>query len=317
MLFSATLNQLATLILFIAIGFIVAKTGILPKDTASSLSKLENVIFIPALILGTFIEQFTVEMLSTTWKLLLTSLAIEAVIIALSILVAHLLTKDTFLKNTYTYILAFANFAFLGNAIVEAIFPEHFLSYILFTIPLWVLIYVWGIPYLLTEQKTEENERGKIQSFFKRLFTPMFICLIIGAVIGLSGLKIPAFLMNTIQSCGACMSPIAMLITGITLAHIDVRKVFSIASVYWMLALRLLIFPLILGGAMLLVKTYLFDIPEVIYICFICSITMPTGMNTVIIPAAQGKDTSISAGLSLVSHILSLATIPFIFWLFF
>ena len=39
---------------------------------------------------------------------------------------------------------------------------------------------------------------------------------------------------------------------------------------------------------------------------------MPLGLNTVVIPAAYGKDTSIPAGMALVSHVLSIATIPLI-----
>ena len=45
-------------------------------------------------------------------------------------------------------------------------------------------------------------------------------------------------------------------------------------------------------------------------------IAMPLGLNTIVIPAGYGKDTSDAAGLALVSHLLSCITIPIIFLIF-
>ena len=43
---------------------------------------------------------------------------------------------------------------------------------------------------------------------------------------------------------------------------------------------------------------------------------MPLGLNTVVVPAAYGKDTSVPAGMALVSHALSVVTIPLVFSVF-
>ena len=59
----STLNQLAFLFGFIAIGYFLMKIGAIQKNASAVLSKLENVIFIPALVMGTFIENFTIIVL--------------------------------------------------------------------------------------------------------------------------------------------------------------------------------------------------------------------------------------------------------------
>ena len=51
--FVSTLNQTAFLFGFIIIGFILAGRKILPEGSAAVLSKLENTVFIPALVMGT------------------------------------------------------------------------------------------------------------------------------------------------------------------------------------------------------------------------------------------------------------------------
>ena len=55
--FSTTLNQTLFLVGLIVIGYILVKTKVLSGDSASVLSKLENNVFIPALVMKTFIEK--------------------------------------------------------------------------------------------------------------------------------------------------------------------------------------------------------------------------------------------------------------------
>ena len=40
---------------------------------------------------------------------------------------------------------------------------------------------------------------------------------------------------------------------------------------------------------------------------------MPFGLNTIVIPSAAGKDTTVAAGLAVLSHLLSCITIPIVF----
>ena len=58
-----SLSQMAVLGLFIIIGFAVAKLGVVDTGASKVLSKLENTVFIPALVMGTFISNFTVKKL--------------------------------------------------------------------------------------------------------------------------------------------------------------------------------------------------------------------------------------------------------------
>jgi len=57
-------------------------------------------------------------------------------------------------------------------------------------------------------------------------------------------------------------------------------------------------------------------VPEYFFICMLCAQAMPLGLNTVVVPAAYGKDTSVAAGMALISHAISIITIPVILTLF-
>lgn len=303
--FVSTLNQTAFLFGFIIIGFILAGRKILPEGSAAVLSKLENTVFIPALVMGTFIENFTIERISSAWQLLVISSVIALIAVPFAIFVSKAVTKDKYIQKIYTYGLSFSNFGFMGNAVVSSLFPDIFFEYLIFTLPLWILIYLWGVPRLLIA------DSGKKQTFresLKSFVNPMFVAMLIGMIIGLLKLPLPAWTVSLITVSGNCMSPVAMILTGIVVSSISLKKTFTNVRIYIISIVRLIIMPLVFVWV-----ASFFNIPQSIYICALCSLAMPLGLNTIVIPSALGKDTTIAAGMAIISHLLSCITIPLIF----
>lgn len=326
-LFLSTLNQMAVLFTFIVIGFLLVKLGCIKEHAAVTLSKLENIVLVPALILGTFIENFTVEKLGMAWKLLLMSLALALICLPISFAVTKWLYKEERLRAVATYALNFSNFGFMGNAVVQALFPEIFLEYVIFTIPLWTLAYVWGLPALLIppkkvetvdEQESNENKKSFIAltlSRLKALVNPMFVCVIIGAIVGLSGITLPKFIGQSISSMGACMSPLAMILIGCISTKIDFKKLFAKWKIYTISVIRIIAIPLVFIGIFVLLPQNSWLTPTFLK-CAIVSLAMPMGVSGVFIPAGYGEDTTPIAEMVLVSHLLSVLTIPVMFMLF-
>ncbi len=318
-LFLSTMSQMAYLFSFIALGFILTKVGALPRDSAKVVSKLENNLLLPAMVMNTFTRHFTVETLATAGKSLLYSAVVLLIAIGISLILTRFLTCDGYLRKIYTFGLSFSNFGFMGYAVVNALFPEIYFEYVLFTLPLWMGIYVWGTPVLLI---ADGNQKG-IRAGLKNFINPMFICMIIGMIFGLTGVmgsmdatgesfvahSAVKWFMDVIAAAEKCMSPLAMLLTGITLAFIDLKKTFTCASIYVVSAIRLLVFPVLF---MIVAKLFGFD-NGTLFLCALCTLAMPLGLSTIVVPAAYGKDTSQAAGMALISHALSCITIPVIF----
>ncbi len=303
--FLTTLNQIAFLFGFIVIGFILVKIKVLPENSAAVLSKLENTIFIPALVMGTFIENFTLERIGAAWKLLSVSFIIAFITIPFAILVSKLVTKDKYIQKIYTYGLSFSNFGFMGNAVVSSLFPDVFFEYLIFTLPLWIFIYLWGVPRLLI---ADSGKKHTFTESMKSFVNPMFIAMLIGMVIGLSNIHLPEWTISLINVSGDCMSPIAMILTGVVVSSISLKKTFLNVRIYIVSIIRLIIMP-----ALFVAVASFFKIPETTYICALCSLAMPLGLNTIVIPSALGKDTTVAAGMAVISHLLSCITIPLIF----
>ncbi len=303
--FSTTLNQIAFLFGFIVIGYVLVKLKVLPENSAAVLSKLENTVFIPALVMGTFIENFTIERIGAAWKLLSISFIIACIAIPFAILVSKLVTKDKYIQKIYTYGLSFSNFGFMGNAVVKSLFPDIFFEYLIFTLPLWIFIYLWGVPRLLI---ADSGKKHTFAESLKSFVNPMFIAMLIGMVIGLSNIRLPEWTMSLINVSGDCMSPIAMILTGVVVSSISLKKTFTNVKIYIVSIIRLIIMPVLF-----IVGISFFELPETTYICALCSLAMPLGLNTIVIPSALGKDTTVAAGMAVISHLLSCITIPLIF----
>ena len=306
--FLSTLGQMAQLAAFILVGYVLVRAKVLPGEGTTLLSRMENWIFIPALILGTFMENFTPDRLSTAWQFVACGSAVALGGMLIALLVSPLCAKDSYIRKLYTYGLTFSNFGFMGNAVIMALYPDLFPDYLVFSIPLWILIYGWGVPVLLIPA---ENANRSLAARLKPFLNPMFAAMLLGILLGLARIPVPAFITSACDSLGACMSPVAMILTGMTVAKYDLGAVIRKGSIYAVSVLRLLIIPLLCIAAL-----HFLRLPQELGICILCGVAMPLGLNTVVVPGAYGRDTSVPAGMALISHIFSIATIPLMFMLF-
>lgn len=306
--FLSTLSQMGFLAVLIAIGYCLTKFKLVPDNGTEVLSKLENWVFIPCLCLGTFMQNFTVDSLSYAWQYVLCGLVTVTLSVPVAIFVSIASSRDKYIQNIYTYGLSFSNFGFMGNAVVSALFPDVFDEYLIFVLPFWIYIYLWGVPSLLMPH---DEDKKSFLARLKPLLNPMLIGMLVGIVIGLCDIPTPKFLTSSISTLGSCMSPVAMLLTGMTVAKTDLLSMFRNPSVYMVSAVRLLAMPLVAVALFMFI-----DLPYGLTLCTVCCLAMPLGLNTIVIPNAYGKDTSVAASMALISHLASIGTIPLVFMLF-
>lgn len=303
--FSATLNQMLVLFLFMALGFFLNKKKLLPMDDSVVLSKLETYLFVPCLVFSVFYKYCTVENFKQKSVYILYGTAIMAVSLVIGVFLAKVFAKDRYLRKIYTYSFAVANFSFMGNAVVLGVFGEEILfDYMIFTLPLNLYVYSIGTASL------RPDEDGKKISL-KAFVNPIFIALLLGAVCGLCSLPLPSFVTSAVSSAGACMSPLAMLLTGFVIGEYRLKTLASSKKVYLASLIRLILLPTVFMLVLIALKT-----DKAILRAALCATAMPLGLNTVVFPAAYGGDTTPGASMALISHLISVVTIPIMFAIF-
>ena len=310
--FIGTLSPVIMLMLFMTIGFIIRKVNIVPQNSSSTLAKIETWVFCPALAFVSLANSFTVETLS----LHVTNLAFSGILLSLSILLGFVLCgffvkEKSYERNIYRYAIIFANFGYMADPLVEALFGINVLgTYKIFTLIWTIAIYVWATGTLIPEGEDNKNP------IFK-LLNPPLIAALMGMVVGITGSAglIPDFIMDTLNSLKACMGPIAMIIAGITIANYNIVELIKNKKIYVMTLLRLVVFPVFLIASLVGIRALLNGVfmlnigTEPIYLAFFAC-AMPLGMNTVVFPEAYGGDPKPGASMALISSIFSIITIP-------
>lgn len=306
--FKATLTPTALLFLCMLVGFILNKTKRMPADTATVLSALETYVLVPALILNTFIKYCTVGSLKANVRLLLYSVLLVACGVGIAYLLSGFFVKRGYSKNMYKYAFAFGNYIFMGNAIVPVVLgPEALYQYLLFTLPLYVVGYTWGVAIMIP--KEAQVRRNPLKS----LLNPVVFAIGLGMLLGLVGFEkhMPAFVGGAVEKLAACMGPVAMLLTGFVVGQYPIGSLLKNTKVYIATLLRLFVIP-----ALYIWLLWLLGADRQTMLLSLFAYAMPLGLNTVIFPAAYGGDTSTGAAMATVSHPLSVVTIPVVYALF-
>lgn len=304
-IFSSVIFQIAVLFSFIFIGFTIRQGGFLPENSAEIFSKLENRILMPAVVINTFRTNCTVKNISEKWVFIAYSTGVLLFCIATGFVASRFLGKTEYLKKVYRYSISVSNFGFVGTAMVSGIYGAESMElfdYLMFTLPLNLFTYSIGIAWLMP------NGHGKFS--MKNFVNPIFVSIFIGAILGL--LPIPKFRLVTtiINSTAACMSPIAMILTGFVIGGYSFANLFGKWQTYVVAGIRLVFLPTV---SVLVLK--LFNAPQEAVVATLCANAMPLGLNTVIIPSAYGKSPDDGASMALVSQLTAVFTIPILFYI--
>ena len=304
-IFSSVIFQIAVLFSFIFIGFTIRQGGFLPENSAEIFSKLENRILMPAVVINTFRTNCTVKNISEKWVFIAYSTGVLLFCIATGFVASRFLGKTEYLKKVYRYSISVSNFGFVGTAMVSGIYGAESMElfdYLMFTLPLNLFTYSIGIAWLVP------NGHGKFS--MKNFVNPIFVSIFIGAILGL--LPIPKFRLVTtiINSTAACMSPIAMILTGFVIGGYSFANLFGKWQTYVVAGIRLVFLPTV---SVLVLK--LFNAPQEAVVETLCANAMPLGLNTVIIPSAYGKSSDDGASIALVSQLTAVFTIPILFYI--
>lgn len=305
--FFATVSPMLVMFSCILIGYLLRIYKVIPENASTVLSRLVVYVFLPAQIVGSFMQNCTLESIALNYTLVLYGTFAVGLGMAMGIPLAKLFSKEINEQKIYRYALVFANCGFLGYAIVPMIMGQEALyCYILFNVPLSIAIYSWGYTTLVPSGK------GQKRSFWEVLKQPAIIATGVGLLLGLTGARtyMPAFVTTVTSNLSGCMGPSAMLLTGFVVGGYDIRKLLTKKKVYIAAALRMIVLPAIHAAAM-----YLIGADKQTIILAAIAFGAALGLNTVVVPAAYDGDTHTGAAMALISHTACVITIPLLYGL--
>lgn len=214
------------MILLIAAGYIVWKTGILGADFDRALSALLINVALPCMIVSSFETPFSADDLKNLGILFV----ISAICLAVNFVIGHLcyLKIGGYSGRILRFSTMFTNFSFVGMPVIEALFGETALLYfVVFTVPARFVYYSGARPLLSPPDSV--REKLTLWQHIKGWLSPPVIAVFIGLFLYVTQLRLPEVISAPIGAIGDICAPLGMMLCGFSLAQHDVRKLLKLS----------------------------------------------------------------------------------------
>lgn len=285
-----------TMLLLIAIGAIIKKTGIISPIGQQNINDLVIYLVLPCNIVKSFLIDWDHDTLRQFALVLVISIAIQIV----SVILGKLLygRKEIGHRMSLQYGVICSNAGFLGNPVAEGVFGSIGLAMAsIFLIPMRIMMWSSGIA-IYTQSADWKGTLKKVATH------PCIIACFAGLLLMLTQWQLPAVAEKTITTIGNCNTALSMMVIGMILADADIRALFDKEVLSYSL-LRLILMPLVLYGICLF-----FHVPALVTgVCVILT-GMPAGATTSILASKYHAGELFATRLVVASTILSMATIP-------
>ena len=311
--FLTVFEQMVRIILLLALGFMFNKLHLIPRAAEAVLSKFTTMLFLPCLVLNAYIVECDFGSLLQYGPWVLYGACFTLLGIGFAYLFAPRLSGGhAYTEGVYRYTFAMPNTGAGATPLLLAMFgTKGVFSGQMFCFAQSIATYTWGIMQL-----QPAHGRHDLRFYLRRLFNLNFITLVIGMVLGVIGAKnwIPSIVLTTISDLSDGYVPVALLLTGFTIADYPIFDMIANAKVYLFSLLRLIVIPCIYLVLVWQLQPLL-QMPAMLCMLFVLNSSCPAGMNSVVFPAAYGEDCRPGASMVLVSSILSLVTLPVMYTL--
>lgn len=298
--FGITLNQVLMMFIFLLIGYFAKKGKLLNDSAGGVISNLLVWVFLPAMCFNTFATQFNITSLFKNINFVIIGTFVMIFEIALGFLWAKLMTKDKFERGVYAYTVMFPNYTYFGYPLILALYGEEWLYYaMMFMLVGNIVCYVLGF-YILDPTKTKLS--------FKSLLNPPIAATAVGIVFGIFGIKLPKVMSTAVQNAQNCMAPMSMILAGYVLSSLPLKKAFTNVRVYLTLFVRMVFIPFCTALAL-----YLLGFDKTVIIISAGMMAMPAGLNSIVVPASKGLNSTLGACIALISNVAALIITPVAF----
>lgn len=292
-------QQVLLLGAIILTGFIVSRAGLVSDEGESAISALAMYVATPAVVISALQRPFE----ATLWS----GLKQAALIVMLSFFFLVLATRltirhpDTGYRSVMRFAAIFANVGYMCLPLVEALYGDTGVFYCSAVIALFNM-QVWTYGYILMSAGS-----GKQFPLRKIVLNPGVLSAMVGITLFLTSTTLPSGINSFLGSLSALNTPLGMIVIGCRLAHSDIRATLKSGAAWISTAERLVIFPLLLVGALYLCGVR--GTPAMVAVITACA---PAASMTTMLAVHFHHDESAAANTVSLQTALSIITMPLV-----
>ena len=293
------LNQIVQLFLMILMGILLVKSGVLRAGQSKSLSVVVLYIVMPCVIIHAFQVDYTKEIRNGLLLALLAAVIIHLIMLLVTEVLSRLCHMDAVEKVSVIY-------SSSGNLIIPIVTGVLGEEWVIYSSAFMCvqLIHMWthGKSVLCGEKGGD----------LKKILTNVnMIAILLGIVLFLLRIKLPSILEGTIASVSSMVGPISMIITGMLIGGMSLKKIVGYHRVWLMTFFRMILIPAII---LIVLKVSGLsglhpDGDTILLISFLASIT-PAASTMTQMAQIYGKDADYASVINVVTTVVCIITMP-------
>ena len=301
MAFQVMLHQMIVFFLVLAVGFAAGKGRIIEKDYLPKFAKLITSVFLPVMIFAYTRSGSTRGALLANWPIVVFAFVWYAGITGIMYCLAKLMRLPHDRDRVFTFCFIFGNTGFVGTPLLAALYPEGGLMYM----GLFALVdvaYFWtGGLFWATARDREFNV--SIRGFL----TPNVIAIVLAFAFILLELPLPDVIDDTLMTIANATGACCMVYLGALVCFSKWTDALRCKELYVGMLTKMILVPLV-GGKILFALGW----PSDVATSMVVIMSLPVMTVVPMIAAHRGHEGDYAAGITMVTLVTSVATIPLV-----
>ncbi|KRK48008.1 AEC family transporter [Secundilactobacillus kimchicus] len=310
LLFAKSVAGVVEILIMIALGYVLTQMGWFNESASKLIARLVTQIALPAYMAYTIVDKFSFHSLVSTLPDLRFPVISMMILFVISIIVAHFLHIKKSHLGLFESMFFNSNTVFVGLPVNVALFGEaKSLPYVLVYYMANTTIF-WTLGVYLIQRDGLGDYKFSLGQTLKKVFSPPLLGFMVGVVLVLLKIQLPAFIMADLSYVGGLTVPLSMIFIGIAIANVSVHDLTLNRGNIGILLGRFVLAPALMAA--LVLPT---GLPVMMKQVFIIQSAMPVMTNAPVVSKLYGADASFAAVMVTETTLMSLIVIPILMML--
>lgn len=303
-IFLRSISGILVILGMILVGFIIGEKGWFDDKSRGLLAKLVTQVALPCYMLYTITQRFTAADLLKMLPALRFPALSMVILLGIATGVARIFAVRQDRRGLFISMFFNSNTIFVGLPINQALFGDASIPYVLIYY-MCNTTFFWTLGTYLIQRDGEGEAQFDLKTSLKKVFSPPLMGFILGLVMVMLQIKLPAFLASDLQYLGNLTTPLSMIFIGLSVSHVGVKQLVLGKEQLLILLGRFLVAPLLMATIV-----YWVPLPSLMKQVFIIQSAMPVMTNAPVVARLYGADSDYAAVMVTETTLATMVVIP-------
>ena len=303
-IFLRSISGILVILGVILVGFVIGEKGWFDDKSRGLLAKLVTQVALPCYMLYTITQRFTAADLLIMLPALRFPALSMVILLGIATAVARIFAVRQDRRGLFISMFFNSNTIFVGLPINQALFGDASIPYVLIYY-MCNTTFFWTLGTYLIQRDGEGEAQFDLKTSLKKVFSPPLMGFLLGLVMVMLQIKLPAFLASDLQYLGNLTTPLSMIFIGLSVSHVGVKQLVLGKEQLLILLGRFLVAPLLMASIV-----YWVPLPSLMKQVFIIQSAMPVMTNAPVVARLYGADSDYAAVMVTETTLATMVVIP-------